>query len=124
MGLPPPPPTVLAWVDSDQPEVVKIANSYSRPWGLFLASLLCVVGMSLAVVSKCATVYTFGMGLVELGKNGLFAVATVVIADSSDLAWRMFFIWCARCTTPLWVWSAIWIRLQLSSWGHDVSQNW
>lgn len=80
--------------------------------------------MSVAVVSECVTVYTLGMGLVELGKNGLFAVATVVIADSSDLVWRMFFIWCGSCTIPLWAWSGLWIRLQLSSWGHDVSENW
>lgn len=89
-----------------------------------MGSLFCVCGLTLAVTSSNITAYTSGIVLVELGKNGLFVVTSVIVADNSDLIWRTFYTWCLHCTTGLWFSLSPWFESRMDHWGKDVSENW
>jgi hypothetical protein len=69
-------------------------------------------------------VYTAGMVQMDFGLNGLLAVATIIVADSSDLVSRTIYTWCCHCTLPLWLWLALWMQHGLASWGENAETNW
>ncbi|KAA8902233.1 hypothetical protein FN846DRAFT_986980 [Sphaerosporella brunnea] len=101
----------------------KIANSYSRPWSLFLSSLFCVSGLAIAFPSRSIEIYTVGTVLMDFGLQGLLTVVAIIVADSSDLKSRAFYLWWCHCTRAAWLWCVPWIEPALASWG-DNSTNW
>lgn len=69
-------------------------------------------------------VYTLGMAAVEYGKGGLFVVITIIVADSTDLSRRVFYLWCCHWTSAVWPWLEPWLDRKMAEWGNSATENW